>query len=172
MRIFTLRCSKSTTKINRVGTSFKDAVCGINNLGKLRQMIEIRPVITKANYRYLYDFAVFIVRNFPYVSHVAFMGQEIVGCARNNYDEIWVDPTDYIENLHQAVEYLDQMRICVSIYNIPLCLLPKIFIDSQHVRFQTGSRVIPQSVPAASYAMNAVEFSLRVVNTFLGEFLR
>lgn len=117
--------AKVQQKINRVGTSFKDAVCGINNLGKLRQMIEIRPVITKANYRYLYDFAVFIVRNFPYVSHVAFMGQEIVGCARNNYDEIWVDPTDYIENLHQAVEYLDQMRICVSIYNIPLCLLPK-----------------------------------------------
>ena len=33
--------------------------------------------------------------------------------------------TDYIDNLHQAVEYLDQMRICGSIYNIPLCLLPK-----------------------------------------------
>lgn len=29
--------AKVQQKINRVGTSFKDAVCGINNLGKLRQ---------------------------------------------------------------------------------------------------------------------------------------
>lgn len=112
-------------QINGIGTSFRDSVRGINNLGKLRQMVEIRPVITKANYEFLYDFAVFVARNFPYVNHVAFMGQEIVGHARSNYAKIWVDPVDYIAELEQAVEYLDQMRICVSIYNIPLCLLPE-----------------------------------------------
>lgn len=101
------------------------AVAGINNLAKLQQQIEIRVVVTKRNAPYLEDIAVFLYRNFPFVYHIAFMGQEITGEARNNYSDIWVEPVDYAVSLDRAVRYLAAMGMNVSIYNIPLCLLPE-----------------------------------------------
>lgn len=111
--------------INGLKGGFNKTIKGIENLAKLKQKIEIRPVITKKNHLYLTDFATFIYRNFPFVDHVAFMGQEIIGNARNNYNQIWVDPIEYIERLCQAVKILDRIGMNVAIYNIPLCLIPE-----------------------------------------------
>ena len=99
------------------------ALQGIINLAKLQQQIEIRVVVTKNNAPYLEDIAVFLYRNFPFVYHIAFMGQEIIGEAVKNYSGIWVEPIDYASNLDCAVRYLAAMDMNVSIYNIPLCLL-------------------------------------------------
>lgn len=101
------------------------ALHGIINLAKLQQQIEIRVVITQNNAQYIEDIARFIYRNFPFASHVAFMGQEIVGAAEANYARIWIEPTIYANGLDAAVRFLDAMRIKVSIYNIPLCILHK-----------------------------------------------
>lgn len=101
------------------------AIQGIVNLAKLQQQIEIRVVITKSNASFLEDMATFIYRNFPFASHVAFMGQEIVGEACKNYSDIWIEPTEYAEILNRAVLNLEAMGLNVSIYNVPLCLLPK-----------------------------------------------
>ncbi|WP_083077037.1 His-Xaa-Ser system radical SAM maturase HxsC [Akkermansia glycaniphila] len=111
--------------INGLKGGFAKTIKGIGNLGKLRQHIEIRPVITQKNHHYLKDFARFIYRNFPFVDHVAFMGQEIIGHAQKNYEQIWVDPVEYIDRLCHAVKIVDDMGMNVSIYNIPLCLLPE-----------------------------------------------
>ena len=101
------------------------AIQGITNLARLQQQIEIRVVLTKNNAPYIEDIAVFLYRNFPFVYHIAFMGQEITGEAVENYPAIWVEPIDYAANLDRAVRFLASMDMNVSIYNIPLCLLPE-----------------------------------------------
>lgn len=101
------------------------AVQGIENLAKLQQQIEIRIVLTKNNVPYIEDMAWFVYRNFPFVSHIAFMGQEITGEAVRNYEKIWIEPIDYIKCLDRAVRLLATVGMNVSIYNIPLCLLPE-----------------------------------------------
>lgn len=101
------------------------AMRGLNNLAKLHQQIEIRYVLTQKSVPYLKDIALFFYRNFPYVGHIALMGQEIIGLAEENYAETWVEPTVYVKDLADAAEYLDTMNMNVSIYNIPLCLLPE-----------------------------------------------
>ena len=111
--------------IMRCAGGWDKTLQGIINLAKLRQQIEIRVVVTKNNARYLEDIAMFLYRNFPFVYHIAFMGQEITGEAVKNYSEIWVEPIDYAANLDKAVCYLAAMDMNVSIYNIPLCLLPE-----------------------------------------------
>jgi His-Xaa-Ser system radical SAM maturase HxsC len=105
--------------------SFGKVVKGIHNLAKLRQAVEIRPVITRLNYTRLDSMAEYIYRNFPFAAHVAFMGMEIKGEAETHYDEIWIDPFDYSQALSEAVWDLHRRGMNVSIYNIPLCLLPK-----------------------------------------------
>lgn len=111
--------------IMRCEGGWDKALKGVINLARLKQQIEIRVVVTKNNAPYLEDIAVFLYRNFPFVYHVAFMGQEITGEAVDNYSDIWVEPLDYAESLDRAVRYLAAMDMNVSIYNIPLCLLPE-----------------------------------------------
>jgi hypothetical protein len=68
--------------------------------------------------------AEFIYRNFPFVVHVAFMGMECTGLASTNLDQVWIDPTEYASELKDGVLHLNRRAIPVSIYNLPLCLIP------------------------------------------------
>ena len=69
--------------------------------------------------------AEFIFRNFPFVVHVAFMGLECTGLASTNLDQVWIDPTAYAMELRTAVLHLSRRAVPVSIYNLPLCLIPR-----------------------------------------------
>ena len=112
-------------ELNGVKYSFPKVVKGIHNLAKLHQSVEIRPVITRQNSSRLRSMANYIYRNFPFAVHVAFMGMEIEGYAKDNYEDIWIDPADYASELSSAVWDLHRSGMNVSIYNIPLCLLPE-----------------------------------------------
>ena len=61
----------------------------------------------------------------PFVYHVAFMGIELEGRAKINADKLWIDPGKFTETLSEAVIELERRDVNVSIYNIPLCVLPQ-----------------------------------------------
>ncbi len=103
--------------------SFNETVEGLYNLALLRQKVEIRTVIHSFNYKRLPKLAEFIYHNFPFVVHVALMGMEVTGLSLENIETLWVDPYDYLNELREAVLYLDRRLINVSVYNLPLCLL-------------------------------------------------
>lgn len=97
----------------------------IQNLALLRQRIELRIVIMKQNYKRLLHIAEFIYRNFPFISHIAFMGMEVTGYAYDNFNEIDITPQEYNQYLLEAIIYLQQRDMNASIYNIPYCLIDK-----------------------------------------------
>ena len=109
--------------IVRVKGSFNLTQQGIYNLAKANEKIEIRIVISKLNYKRLSMMADFIYRNFPFIIHIDFMGMEYTGYASDNYSEIFINPQEYANNLSEAVLKLERYGLCVSVYNIPLCLL-------------------------------------------------
>jgi hypothetical protein len=51
------------------------------------------------------------------------MGLELMGFARSNLDDLWIDPAEYQRELHEAANVLSMARIRTSIYNHQLCLL-------------------------------------------------
>lgn len=51
------------------------------------------------------------------------MGLEPIGFARRNHDKLWIDPADCVDFLKEAVFFLVNRGITVSIYNFPLCVL-------------------------------------------------
>lgn len=112
-------------KITRSKESFEKAIKGIQNLAMFRNKIEVRFVINKMNFKRLIPFSIFIYRNFPFVIHIAFMGLEILGYAKKNFEKIWIDPLEYKSELKSAIIELARRKMNVSIYNIPLCLLDK-----------------------------------------------
>lgn len=105
--------------------SFQKTVQGIINLAKLRARIELRFVVNRINVSRMVSFSEFVFRNFPFVVHVAFMAMEIRGLAEQNMEAIWIDPADYGETITKAATQLRWTGMPVSIYNMPLCLLPQ-----------------------------------------------
>ena len=105
--------------------AFDQTIQGLYQLARYEQPVEIRVVLHKLTIPHLRDLALFIYRNLPFASHIALMGLEITGFTRPNLDKLWIDPFDYQQELHAAVEFLVTRGMHVSIYNHPLCLLPR-----------------------------------------------
>ena len=47
------------------------------------------------------------------------------GLAENNLNEVFIDPIEYRQELLDSIQHLLQRNMNISIYNLPLCLLPK-----------------------------------------------
>jgi His-Xaa-Ser system radical SAM maturase HxsC len=103
--------------------AFTQTIAGLYNLQRAGQKIEIRMVLSQLTTPRLAEWAHFIFRNLPFVHHVALMGIENTGLAKNNYEQLWIDPADYQNELNQAAYFLDIRGITVSVYNLPLCVL-------------------------------------------------
>lgn len=104
---------------------FNQTIQGIYNLTKYRVPIEIRIVLMKQNIDYLMELAEYIGWNLPMVVHVAFMGMETHGRADSNSEKVWIEPQDYMELLEKAIKILHFRDIDVSVYNMPMCLMPQ-----------------------------------------------
>ncbi len=105
--------------------AFDQTIQGLYQLARYEQPVEIRVVLHKLTIPRLNDLAHFIYRNLPFASHVALMALEITGFTRPNLNKLWIDPYEYQPELQRAVEYLAIHGMNVSVYNHPLCLLPR-----------------------------------------------
>jgi len=112
-------------RIVGVKNSFYKTVIGLQNLARFREKIEIRVVVNRINAHRLESIATFIQRNFPFINHCTFMGMEIIGLARDNYETVWIDPHEYCDEISRAIRVLSRANMNVSIYNVPLCLTEK-----------------------------------------------
>lgn len=103
--------------------AFDETIRGILNLAVLGQRVEIRVVLHKQTAPHLVEIAEFISRNLPFVDQVALMGLEMIGFARANMDDVWIDPIEYNDELTEAVTLLDRSKIRTMVYNHQLCLI-------------------------------------------------
>jgi His-Xaa-Ser system radical SAM maturase HxsC len=103
--------------------AFDDTIGGVLNLARLEQRIEIRVVVHKQTAPALIEIAEFITRNIPFVDQVALMGLEMMGFARANIEDVWIDPVEYAPQLTEATLLLDHAGIKTMIYNHQLCLI-------------------------------------------------
>jgi len=112
-------------KIVGIEGSFFKTIKGLHNLALFGQRIEVRTVVLPQNASRLVNLAEFIYKNLTFVSHVAFMGIEIIGMARKNANILWQDPVTYANDLEKAFRYLQRVYMVASIYNFQLCVLPE-----------------------------------------------
>ena len=105
--------------------AFAETVRGLYALHEAGQKIEIRVVLVRPVVERLSAIARFIQRNLPFVSHVALMGTEPIGFAKAHHESVWIDPADMAPALLGAVDHLAAHGLAVSLYNLPLCALPR-----------------------------------------------
>jgi His-Xaa-Ser system radical SAM maturase HxsC len=109
----------------QVAGAFDQTIQGLYNAAKHQIGVELRVVLQRPTIPILLRLAEFVYRNLPFVQRVALMGLEEMGLARTNRELLWIDPVDYAEALAATVRYLHYRRIGVSVYNLPLCVLPR-----------------------------------------------
>lgn len=105
--------------------AFAQTLRGLYALDAAQQRIEIRVVLVKPSLERLEQIARYIARNLPFVEHVALMGIEPIGFAKAHHSALWADPVDYAEQLSAATQLMTRAGLAVSLYNLPLCALPK-----------------------------------------------
>lgn len=105
--------------------AFEETVLGLHHLDEQGVAVELRVVLHRLTIPRLASLATFIVRNFPFVCHVALMGLEMFGLVHKNMDELWIDPVAYQRELGEAARILADAGMTVSIYNHPLCVLDR-----------------------------------------------
>lgn len=105
--------------------AFEETLAGLYNCARYGIPVEIRVVLHKQSLPRLLALAEFIYRNVPFVGHIALMGLENMGYVKKNWDDLWVDPMDYQRELDKAVRHLHYRGMNVSIYNHPLCVIPR-----------------------------------------------
>lgn len=111
-------------KITRVKGSYNETMRGIYSLANEQARVELRIIINALNFERLPRISEFIHYNLPFVEDVVFVGMEAIGDAVKNKRLIWIDPSEYQNELCDAVAYLNGWRIEIGISNIPHCLLP------------------------------------------------
>jgi His-Xaa-Ser system radical SAM maturase HxsC len=104
--------------------AFDETMSGLYNAARNKLRVEIRVVLHKQTIPRLAPLADFIYRTVPFASHIALMGMENMGYVRKNWDQLWIDPVDYAEQLTDTVRKLHYRGMNVSIYNLPLCVTP------------------------------------------------
>ena len=104
--------------------AFVETIIGIHNLVEMGALVEIRVVLQQRLVGRLNALAEFIARNLPGTVQVALMGLELMGFARSNFEEVWIDPIDYSTELKSATRLLAANGCNPRIFNHPLCVLP------------------------------------------------
>lgn len=105
--------------------AFAQTLRGLYALHAAGQHIEVRVVLTKPVMERLPDLARYLYRNLPFVEHIALMGTEPIGFAKAHHDELWMDPADMGSTLLDTAQFLSRRGMAVSLYNLPLCILPE-----------------------------------------------
>nr|VFK15041.1 MAG: His-Xaa-Ser system radical SAM maturase HxsC [Candidatus Kentron sp. LFY] len=105
--------------------AFDQTLQGLYNMAKYGLGVEIRIVLHRLTLPRLIHLAEFIYRNLPFVRHVALMGLENMGYVKKNWELLWIDPIDYRRELENVIRFFHYRCLNVSIYNLPLCVLPE-----------------------------------------------
>jgi His-Xaa-Ser system radical SAM maturase HxsC len=105
--------------------AFDETVLGVLKLKDKGQRVEIRVVLHAITAPRIVATCQWLARNLPFVDHVALMGLENTGFAIANDGLLWMDPMDYRDELEEAVQILAANKLCVSVYNLPRCVLTR-----------------------------------------------
>lgn len=116
-------CDELHDSIVQSKGAFRKTHSGLFNLARLQCNIEVRFVVSRLNYGRLPYLADTMFRTYPFVSHVAIMGLEMTGYAKDNHLNIWIDPLDYRHELSRFVSEARRRGINFSLYNHPLCVI-------------------------------------------------
>lgn len=111
--------------ITRTKDSFVQTIKGIKNLLSRHIRVEIRIVVSKLNIHFIDKIVNLIINELKGVYTVKFLGLEMLGNARHNIDQVWLDYQSSFQYMKEPIKNLIINGFNVGIYNYPLCCVDK-----------------------------------------------
>lgn len=112
--------------ITRTPGSFKQVIKGLENLFKYRngsQMIELRTVLLKQNYKDIDDIYQLFYNKFPSADRISTIFPEYEGRAEENFDSIKISYPEVKPYIEEAVETWGDKFSNFYLYHFPLCVV-------------------------------------------------
>lgn len=103
--------------------AFKQTIAGLINAGNLGIAIEIRFIPTQKNYMDLKFVVDLTARCFSNIVQISVMNLEPMGWAKNNWLKLYLEPSQYEEELAKSVAIADNSSLDIVLFNYPLCFL-------------------------------------------------
>ena len=113
--------------IVRSSGAFNQTIAGLQKLTQLDLKLEIRIVVSKLNIEDIDNIADLIIEQIPNVSVVNIIGLEMLGNARKNMTEVWIDYKESFKKIRNTIRRLVVSGIDVGVYNYPLCCVDRAF---------------------------------------------
>lgn len=113
--------------ITRANGSFKQTMVAIHRLMSTHIRVEIRIVVSLLNIDDIEEIAKLIVNECKGVYTVKFIGLEMLGNARRNLKDVWINYKDSFNQMKSAIDLLIKNEIDVAIYNYPLCCVERAY---------------------------------------------
>jgi sulfatase maturation enzyme AslB (radical SAM superfamily) len=113
-------------KITQTKNSFRQAISGIENILRFRkpnQILEIRIVMHRLNYKYLSNILRFVKFNISQADRVVLLFMELEGQAVRNFKTTsltYYQLKPYLVNSYDLISSISNLRL----YHFPLCTLP------------------------------------------------
>ncbi len=105
--------------------SFRETIHGVRNALDAGMNVELKTIVTKANYTELERIASLVLSMFDDVKAFSFHALDITGNALRNAELFAVRMTDITENLSRAAEIVESSGLRVKFYGFPYCVLPE-----------------------------------------------
>lgn len=104
--------------------AFSETVSGIINAGNSGLNIELRFIPTQENYTDISSVVEMASRVFSNINQISVMNLEATGWARKNWQKLYCEPQNYIEELRLAIDVAERSQLPLTLFNYPLCHLP------------------------------------------------
>ncbi|WP_323038896.1 His-Xaa-Ser system radical SAM maturase HxsC [Gemmobacter sp.] len=98
-------------------------------LGLAGAALELRTVVLRQNAPSLPGLADFITRHLPFAATWAIMQMERIGYGRMNWTRCFFDSSSDFASIGTAIDLMRARRQNVSLYNFPLCTVPRAYQD-------------------------------------------
>ncbi len=104
--------------------AFAETLAGLINAGNCGVPIELRFIPNKENVTDIASTIALASRCFSSLSQISIMNLEPTGWAKKNWQELYLEPQTYEDELIEAAQTADRAALPVYLFNYPLCHLP------------------------------------------------
>jgi len=112
-------------KITQSPGSFAQTMAGIGHFLAKGISVELRIVVSRLNVHDLTHIAEYVIRNFPNIMVVNFIGLETRGNCAKNFKEVYIDFQESAKAILPAANLLASAGIDTALYNYPLCMVDR-----------------------------------------------
>lgn len=118
--------------------AYNETILGLYNIAMQGGCVELRIVMNSLNYNRFLPMAEYIHKNLSFVAWTAFMGMERTGFADKRSDKIWIEPSEYMSELSDAVHFwmIGIMRSLFTTYHCVCCLRIYTASPKEYIRLE------------------------------------